>query len=132
MAVWGMTICSLRSPSCSASPASLKPAATASQVRAGVLAVRPYGRIVLMGGVGMAGGPGLELPYPWIMRNCITIHGKWMYPTEATTLMTGLIRGWLVNLDHFEVAAFGLEQLPDAIAHAAANSGPFKMTVIEP
>jgi alcohol dehydrogenase len=37
-----------------------------------------------------------------------------------------------VNLEHFEVTAFGLEQLPDAIAHAAANAGPFKMTVIEP
>jgi len=25
-----------------------------------------------MGGVGMlGGGPGLELPHPWIMRNCV-------------------------------------------------------------
>jgi alcohol dehydrogenase len=110
----------------------LPPAASSVQVRTALMAVRPYGRVVLMGGVGMLGGAGLDLPYPWIMRNCITIHGKWMYPTEATTLMVGLIRGGLINLDHFDVTAFGLEQLPEAITHAAAHSGPFKMTVIEP
>ena len=40
--------------------------------------------VVLMGGVGMLGGAALELPYPWIMRNCVTIHGAWMYPPSAT------------------------------------------------
>src|SRR4029078_5906786 len=48
----------------------LPPAAHAVQVRGPILAVRPYGRVVLMGGVGMLGGAGLELPYPWMMRNC--------------------------------------------------------------
>ena len=67
------------------------------------MAVRPYGRVVLMGGVGMLGGAGLDLPYPWIMRNCITIHGKWMCPPHAVNLMVGLIRSGLVKLDHFEV-----------------------------
>ena len=75
----------------------LPPAASSIQVRTALMAVRPYGRVVLMGGVGMLGGAGLDLPYPWIMRNCITLHGKWMYPTEATTLMVGLIRGGLVT-----------------------------------
>ena len=31
-----------------------------------------------------------------------------------------------------EIAAFGLDRANEAVAHAAANSGPFKMTVIEP
>ena len=48
-----------------------------------MMAVRPYGRVILMGGVGMPGGPGLELSYAWIMRNCVTIHGVWMYPRHA-------------------------------------------------
>src|SRR5436190_14395439 len=43
----------------------LPPAASAIQVRTAILAVRPYGRVVLMGGVGMLGGSGLELPYSW-------------------------------------------------------------------
>ncbi|MEP7021852.1 MAG: hypothetical protein ABI808_14495 [Pseudonocardiales bacterium] len=36
--------------------------ASASQVRAAVLAVRPGGRAVLMGGVGRSGGADLTLP----------------------------------------------------------------------
>jgi hypothetical protein len=70
----------------------LPPAASAIQVRTGIMTVRPYGRLVLMGGVGVLGGAGLDLPYPWMMRNCISLRGQWMYPPHATILMVGLIR----------------------------------------
>jgi alcohol dehydrogenase len=110
----------------------LPPAANATQVRTAVMAVRPNGRAVLMGGVGMLGGAGLDLPYPWIMRNNITIHGQWMYPPHATTLMVGMMRAGLVDLNQFEVTTFDLDRANDAVAHAAANAGPFKMTVIQP
>ena len=78
------------------------------------------------------GGTGLELPYPWMVRNCITLRGQWMYPPHAATLMAGLIRSGLVDLDRFEITAFGLDRANEAVAHAAAKAGPFKMTVIEP
>ncbi|HKR47782.1 MAG TPA: zinc-binding dehydrogenase [Paraburkholderia sp.] len=110
----------------------MPPSVPATTVRAAVMAVRPYGRVVLMGGVGMLGGAGLELPYPWIMRNDITVRGKWMYPTHAVTLMTGLIRGALLDLGHFDVTTFALDDANEAVAHAAANGGPFSMTVICP
>jgi alcohol dehydrogenase len=55
-----------------------------------------------------------------------------MYPRHAATLMAGLVRAGLVDLGHFEIAAFGLGRANEAVAHAAANAGPFKMTVIEP
>ena len=42
----------------------LPPSAPTTAVRAAVMTVRPYGRVVLMGGVGMLGGAGLDLPYP--------------------------------------------------------------------
>ncbi len=80
----------------------------------------------------MLGGAGLELPYPWIVRNCITIHGQWMYPPDAAIRMVGLIRSGLLDLRHYEVTSFDLEQVNEAVAHAAANSGPFRMTVIRP
>ncbi|RAR57169.1 alcohol dehydrogenase [Paraburkholderia unamae] len=108
----------------------MPPSVPAATVRTAVMAVRPYGRVVLMGGVGMLGGAGLELPYPWIMRNDITLKGKWMYPTQAVTLMTGLIRGGLLDLGHFDVTTFALDEANEAVAHAAANGGPFRMTVI--
>jgi alcohol dehydrogenase len=110
----------------------LPPAANAVQVRTAVMAVRPYGRVVLMGGVGMAGGAGLDLPYPWMMRNCISLRGQWMYPPHAATLMDGMIRSGLVDLDQFEITAFDLDRANKAVAHAAADSGPFRMTVIQP
>ena len=44
-----------------------------------IMTVRPYGRVVLMGGVGMLGGEDLPLPYAWIMRNNIAMYGRWMY-----------------------------------------------------
>jgi alcohol dehydrogenase len=110
----------------------LPPAANAMQVRTAVMAVRPYGRVVLMGGVGMLGGPGLDLPYPWMMRNCVTLRGQWMYPPHATHLMVGLIRSGLVSLDQFAVTAFSLDDANAAVANAARDSGPFRMTVIQP
>ena len=110
----------------------MPPSVPATTVRAAVMAVRPYGRVVLMGGVGMLGGAGLELPYPWIMRNDITLRGKWMYPTHAVTLMAGLIHGALLDLRHFDVTTFALDDANEAVAHAAANGGPFNMTVICP
>jgi len=110
----------------------MPPSVATSVVRAALMTVRPYGRVVLMGGVGMLGGAGLDLPYPWMMRNCITLRGQWMYPPHAATLMAGMVRAGLVDLGHFEIAAFGLDRANEAVAHAAANAGPFKMTVIEP
>jgi threonine dehydrogenase-like Zn-dependent dehydrogenase len=110
----------------------LPPHAGTIPVRAAAMSVRPYGRVVLMGGVGMLGGPGLDLPYPWIMRNCITIHGVWMYPPKAVVGMVGLIRSGLLELGNFEVTTFDLDHANEAVGHAAANGGPFKLTVIRP
>jgi alcohol dehydrogenase len=110
----------------------LPPAASPSWVRAAVMAVRPYGRVVLMGGVGMQGGGGLELPYAWIMRNCVTIIGQWLCPREAVSPMAGLIRAGLIRLDHYAVASFDLDHVNAAVAHAADHAGPFEMTVLKP
>jgi alcohol dehydrogenase len=110
----------------------LPPSAPTTAVRAAAMAVRPYGRVVLMGGVGMAGGPGLDLPYPWIMRNCVTVQGVWMYPPDAAVRLVGLIRSGLLKLDHFAAATFDLDHVNEAVAYAAANAGPFRMTVIRP
>ena len=96
------------------------------------MTVRPYGRVVLMGGVGMLGGDDLALPYPWIMRNGITIHGQWMYPREAVARLSGLVRSGLLDLRHYDIASFGLDAVNEAVAHAAAHAGPFKMTVLRP
>jgi alcohol dehydrogenase len=110
----------------------MPPSVSATVVRAAAMTVRPYGRVVLMGGVGMAGGEPLALPYPWLMRNCITVLGKWMYPREAPLRLAALVRAGLLRVDQFEVRVFDLDHINEAVAHAASNSGPFKMTVVRP
>lgn len=42
----------------------LPPSAPSTAARTAAMTVREYGRVVLMGGVGMLGGPELALPYP--------------------------------------------------------------------
>jgi alcohol dehydrogenase len=106
--------------------------ASASQVRAAALAVRPGGRVVLMGGVGRSGGDDLALPYAWLMRNEFTVRGKWMYPRDAVAQMVRLVRGGLIDLAQFDLTEFALHDANDAVAHAAANAGPLRLTVLRP
>ena len=110
----------------------LPPAASTVQVRTAVMTVRPGGRVVLMGGVGEQGGPGVELSYRWLMRNGVTVRGQWMYPPAAVPRMVQLIRSGLLSLDHYTIAEFPLDQANAAIEHAATHAGPFQRTVIRP
>ena len=110
----------------------LPPHATAVQARAAIMTVRPYGRVVLMGGINMLGGAGLELSYSWIMRNCVTIHGVWMYPQTAPHELVRMIRAGLLTIDHADITAFALDDVAQAISHAASHAGPFERTVLAP
>jgi alcohol dehydrogenase len=66
------------------------------------------------------------------MHNCITIQGAWMYPREAIPRMISLVRSGLLDLGQFSVTEFPLARANEAVAHAAANGGPFRMTVLKP
>jgi len=110
----------------------LPPSASATAVRAVAMTVREAGRVVLMGGVGMLGGDDLALPYPWIMRNNITLRGQWMYEPQAVVGLISLIRAGLLDLAEFDVTEFPLDAANDAVKHAAAHAGAFKLTVIRP
>ncbi|SME88638.1 alcohol dehydrogenase [Tistlia consotensis] len=106
----------------------LPPLPDAAPVRAAALSVRPGGTIVLMGGSDV----GLELPYRQLMRNDITLRGQWMYPRAAVPRLIALVRAGLVPLEAFSVTRFSLAQVNDAVADAAAEAGPFRLSVIEP
>jgi len=110
----------------------LPPSVSASVARAAIMTLRQGGRAVLMGGVGMLGGEDLALPYPWIMRNLITVRGQWMFQTTAVPGMVGLVRGGVLDLRHWAVTEFPLDEVNEAVAHAASEAGPFKVTVLKP
>lgn len=106
----------------------LPPLPDAAPVRAAAMTVRSHGTVVLMGGLRV----GVELPYVHLMRNCITVRGQYMYSRDAPVRLAALIRSGLLSLESFEVTGFLLDQTNEAVAHAAANGGPFRITVIEP
>ena len=110
----------------------LPPSAGSEVARAAIMSLRQGGRAVLMGGVGMLGGDDLALPYPWIMRNLITIRGQWMYDATAIPGLVGLVRSGLLDLGHWAVTGYPLVEANQAVAHAAAEAGPFKLTVLQP
>ncbi|MFJ9539783.1 alcohol dehydrogenase catalytic domain-containing protein [Streptomyces sp. NPDC101225] len=110
----------------------LPPSAPSTATRAAAMTVRENGRVVLMGGVGMLGGPDLALPYPWIMRNSVTVRGQWMYPRPANVGMIRLLASHALDLGPERVRTFPLDAVNDAIGYAAAHGGPFDRTVLTP
>lgn len=106
----------------------LPPSVGAGPVRAAAMTVREFGRVVLMGGV----QDDFSLPYRWLMRNGITVRGQWMYPRWASLRLIELFRSGLLDLNLFEVEEFGLDDVAEAVRHAAAGGGPFTGTVIRP
>ncbi|WNV87303.1 zinc-binding alcohol dehydrogenase family protein [Umezawaea sp. Da 62-37] len=110
----------------------LPPSASTTPVRAAAMTVREHGRVVLMGGVGMLGGDDLALPYPWIMRNNVTVRGQWMYPREANVQLISMVDAGLLDLAAFDVTAFDLDHANEAVAHAASDNRRFALTVIRP
>jgi alcohol dehydrogenase len=110
----------------------LPPSAPSTAARTAAMTVREYGRVVLMGGVGMLGGPELALPYPWLMRNSVTVRGQWMYPRSANVGIIRLAASGALDLSGDRVRTFGLEDVDEAVAYAAAHPGPFDRTVLIP
>ncbi|WAL64289.1 zinc-binding dehydrogenase [Amycolatopsis cynarae] len=110
----------------------LPPAAPTTAVRAAAMTVREYGRVVLMGGVGMLGGDPLALPYPWLMRNNVTVRGQWLCPREASPRLIELVKAGLLDLTGFAITEFALGQANEAVAHAAATGGRFALTALCP
>jgi alcohol dehydrogenase len=100
----------------------------AAPVRSAAMSVRANGSVALMGGLGV----DVALPCRWLMRNNITIRGQWMYPRDAVPRFIALLRSGLLPLDHVDVTEFPLAGINEAIAHAAAHAGAFRLTVLRP
>ncbi|MFI6348716.1 alcohol dehydrogenase catalytic domain-containing protein [Streptomyces sp. NPDC050560] len=108
----------------------LSPGAPSVVARTAAMTVREYGRVVLMGGVGMLGGDDFALPYPWIMRNSVTVRGQWMYPRTANVGIVRLLASGALDLAPERVRTFGLDAVNDAVAYAAEHGGPYERTAL--
>ncbi|MFE5191567.1 hypothetical protein [Streptomyces sp. NPDC056628] len=102
----------------------LPPGAPSTAARAAATTVREYARVVLMGGVGMRGGDVLALPYPWTMRNSITVHGAADGSARRQGRIIRLLASGALDLAPERVRSFPL----DAVTHA----GPFDRAALTP
>lgn len=106
----------------------LGPIHDAAPTRRGIMAVRPGGTAVLMGGVQST----LDIPYNYVMLNNLVIRGQYMYPRHAPSLLVELISSGLLNLEPFSVSTFPLEQVNQAVQYAHDRGGAFQLTVLKP
>ncbi|OAL25629.1 hypothetical protein AYO20_10404 [Fonsecaea nubica] len=113
-------------------------AADSRHLKAGVFALRHGGRMCLMGG----GNHDVVLPHGVLMRNDITVKGKWMYePTDVKRLIA-LVESGVVKLHRDEdsvnplgarvVAKFKLEEWEQAFDAAEKQGRSGGIVVIEP
>ncbi len=106
----------------------LGPMSNTTVTRSGIMAIRPGGTAVLMGGIDVA----LDIPYKYMMRNNLVIRGQYTCPRHAPLLLAELIRSGLLNLDPFAVQTFPLEQVNQAVRYAHEHGGAFQLTVLTP
>ncbi|KAF9283730.1 hypothetical protein BGZ68_005118 [Mortierella alpina] len=104
----------------------LPPAADFGYARSAILALRPKGVAVLMGGV----TANVVIPYGLFVYKDITIKGKYMYDRVDPTQLMSLIDAGLLDLSKDHIETFKLEQVEDAIEWAAANPTAFKAAVV--
>ena len=100
----------------------------AMPTRRGIMAVRPEGTAILMGGV----NADIAIPYGYVMHNSIVIRGQYMYPRHAPLLLAGLIRAGLLRLDALSTHVFPLEEVNSAIQDAHDHRDAFQLTVLTP
>ena len=107
-------------------------AAKSTHIKSGILALRPSGRVSLMGGI----PEDAPFPYRFIMRRNVQLKGKWMYEREDINLMIKMVEAGLLKLGEkggIKVAGkFGLDDWDNAFTCAAANNVMGALTVIVP
>ncbi|GCE09588.1 quinone oxidoreductase family protein [Dictyobacter aurantiacus] len=106
----------------------LGPMRSTTLTRSGIMALRPGGTAVLMGGIDMP----VEIPYKYMMRNNLVVRGQYMLPKHAPLLLAALIGSGQINLEPFSVQTFPLEQANQAVEYARDHGGPFQLTVLTP
>ncbi|GJJ76423.1 hypothetical protein EMPS_08782 [Entomortierella parvispora] len=106
----------------------LPPTAPFSTARAAIGALRFGGTAVLMGGV----QSNVELPYPVIMSNNLTIKGNFMYTRAANVNLLGMLDSGLLDPTLVQGTSFKLDQADEAVQWSKNHAGPFEATLLTP
>lgn len=96
-----------------------------------IMAVRPYGRISLMGVL----SKNIDVPYGMAVLNNLTIRGQYMYEREDIVNLIKLVESGVLKLGkeagHEVVGRYGLDQFGEAIECAVQNQAPGVTVVLE-
>ena len=107
-------------------------AANSTHIKSGILALKPSGRVSLMGGI----QGDILIPHSVVMHKNLQIKGKWMYNREDIGALIKMIEIGVLKLGEHEgvkiVGKFGLDEWENAFAVAAENPGMGKQTLIVP
>jgi len=107
-------------------------AAKSNYIETAILALRPEGRVSLMGGI----QERVPLPISAIMHRNLLLKGTWMYKREAIAGLIKMVEAGVLKLGESAgarvVGKFGLEDWDNAFTTAAENSGMGLSTVIVP
>lgn len=107
-------------------------AAKTTHIKACMLALRVGGRVSLMGGI----REDISMSYSWVMRNNLTIKGKWMYTQEDPYLLIKMIETGVLKLGEKaglkNVGVFPLEDWSKAFTAAEENPGWGTQALIAP
>ena len=91
-------------------------------LKAGIMSLRPGGRVSLMGAY-----EDLEIPNIFVTRSNITLKGNWMYERKDVLALIKMVEKGNLRLREedgcFVVGQFGLDQWKDALAAAARLTG---------
>ena len=106
-------------------------AASSSHLRAAMETLKPWGRMVLMGGI----LSNVELNYQQIQRKNLRVQGRSMFGREQAVRAIKLVEGGLLEMGReagIESQVFGLEAVDEAMAIAAERASWGTNVVIEP
>lgn len=107
-------------------------ASTSTHIRSCFLAVKPYGRVSLMGVV----TNDLAVPYSYLVWNSLTVKGLYMYERADVTGLIKLAESGVLKLGEGAamtvLGTFGLEDIEKALELAASDTRAGRVVAITP
>jgi threonine dehydrogenase-like Zn-dependent dehydrogenase len=104
-------------------------AVNTTHIKAAIVALRPQGRVSLMGGI----RGDVAIPHSFVMHTDISIRGKWMYSREAVPELIKMVEVGVLKLGQGRTfGRFGLDDWEKAFDCAAENAGIGALTLLCP
>jgi D-arabinose 1-dehydrogenase-like Zn-dependent alcohol dehydrogenase len=104
-------------------------AQNSTHIKSCILSLRTEGRVSLMGGL----LEDVPIPHRFIMRENISLIGKWMYYRHDIPAYIQMVETGLLKLDNIEIVGkYPLEQWKEAFDAAAENEGYGEVVLMAP